>query len=112
MPTARSSNPTDAPLVAERVVQQAFARLNGRAWGIAFALLGGLGILIPTWVLVLEGGERVGPHLALLAVFFPGYSVTFAGGFIGFVYGFVVGYALGRLIGVIYNKLLPTTYSA
>ena len=108
MPTTRSSNPTDAPIVAERVVQEAFARLNGRAWGVAFALLGGLGILIPTWLLVLEGGAQVGPHLALLGVFFPGYSVTFAGGLIGFVYGFVVGYALGRLIGTIYNKLLPS----
>jgi hypothetical protein len=112
MPTTRSSNPTDAPVVADRVVHQAFARLNGRAWGVAFALLGGLGLLIPTWVLVLEGGPQVGPHLALLAVFFPGYSVTLVGGLIGFVYGFVVGYALGRLIGTIYNKLLPATYAA
>ncbi|MDQ2665196.1 MAG: hypothetical protein M3Z05_04225 [Gemmatimonadota bacterium] len=111
MPTPRSSNPTSAPEMADRVVQQAFARLNGRAWGIAFALLAGLGILIPTWVLVLEGGARVGPHLALLAVFFPGYSVTFGGGLIGFVYGFVVGYALGRLIGIIYDLLLPSPYA-
>lgn len=108
MTTPRPSNPADAPLVAERVVQQAFARLNGRAWGVAFALLGGLGILIPTWLLVLEGGPQVGPHLALLSVFFPGYSVTFIGGLIGFVYGFVVGYALGRLVGTIYNMLLPS----
>lgn len=112
MPTTRSSVPTESPVVAERVVQQAFARLNGRAWGVAFALLAGLGILISTWVLVLEGGQQVGQHLVLLAMFFPGYSVTFGGGLIGFVYGFVVGYALGRLIGTIYNKLLPSSYSA
>ena len=113
MPTTGSSHiPNATQVTAEIVVQQAFARLNGRAWGVAFALRGGLGILIPTWLLVLEGGPHVGAHLALLAVFFPGYSVTFVGGLIGFVYGFVVGYALGRLIGSIYNKLLPTTYSA
>ena len=88
------------------VVERSLARLNARAWGVAFALLGGLGLLTATWVLVFEGGAVVGPHLALLANFFPGYSVTLVGGIIGFVYGFVGGYAIGRLIGVVYNRLL------
>lgn len=87
----------------------AFARLNARAWGIALALVCGFGLLIATWVLVLEGGPVVGPHLALLGRFFPGYRVTFAGGLIGFVYAFVVGYAIGRTIGAVYNRLVPPT---
>lgn len=97
----------DTPAIAAAAVAQTFARLNARAWGIAFALLFGLGLLISTWVLVLEGGRVVGPHLALLRNFLPGYSVTFGGGLIGFVYGFVIGYAFGRLIGTVYNKLVP-----
>ena len=84
-----------------------FAHLHGRAWGIAFGLLGGFGLLIATWTLVFIGGDPVGPHLALLANFFPGYSVTIGGGLIGFVYAFVTGYALGRLVGTVYNRLLP-----
>lgn len=100
--------PTDTPAIAAAAVAQTFARLNARAWGIAFALLFGFGLLISTWVLVLEGGRVVGPHLALLRNFLPGYSVTYGGGLIGFVYGFVIGYAFGRLIGTVYNKLLPT----
>jgi hypothetical protein len=92
---------------ANAAVAATFARLNARAWGIAFALLGGLGLLASTWVLVLEGGEVVGPHLSLLKNFLPGYSVTFGGGLVGFVYGFVIGYAFGRLIGTVYNKLVP-----
>jgi hypothetical protein len=92
---------------ANAVVAATFARLNARAWGIAFALLGGLGLLASTWLLVLEGGNVVGPHLSLLKNFLPGYSVTFGGGLIGFVYGFVIGYAFGRLIGTVYNKLVP-----
>jgi len=47
----------------------------------------------------------VGPHLSLVAVFLPGYSVSIAGAFIGFAYLFVIGYGIGRLIGSVYNKL-------
>ena len=108
MTSSSSSNGPDAPIQADRIVRATFARLNARAWGIAFALLCGLGILVATWVLVLEGGPVVGPHLALLSNFLPGYSVTFVGGLIGFVYGFVIGYALGRLIGAAYNMMLPS----
>ncbi len=99
-------NPTHTTGEAAMVVERSIARLNARAWGIAFALVGGLGLLGATWILVLEGGTVVGPHLSLLANFFPGYSVTFVGGMIGFVYGFVGGYGIGRLIGVVYNRLL------
>jgi len=84
----------------------AILRLNGRAWGIAAGLLLGGGLFIATNILVLKGGANVGKHLRLLAVFFPGYSVTFVGSIIGFIYAFVLGYAVGRLIGGVYNRLV------
>jgi hypothetical protein len=108
MAPSPSSNP-DPAIVADQIVRTTFARLNGKAWGIAFALLSGLGLLIATWALVLKGGPVVGPRLALLSNFLPGYSVTFAGGLIGFVYGFVIGYAIGRLIGLVYNSMLSSS---
>jgi tetrahydromethanopterin S-methyltransferase subunit B len=80
-------------------------KLNARAWGIALGLLLGLGLALATIVLVFRGGPSVGPHLSLLALFLPGYSVSIAGAFIGFAYLFVIGYAIGRLIGSVYNKL-------
>jgi hypothetical protein len=86
-------------------LRAAILRLNARAWGIAMGLLFGLGLFIATNFLVLKGGSQVGPHLGLLAVYFPGYRVTFVGSLIGFVYAFVLGYALGRLIGTVYNRL-------
>lgn len=87
-------------------LQQALLRLNARAWGIAFGLLLGGGLFIATVVLVLRGGENVGQHLGLLRVFFPGYSISYAGAIIGFIYAFVVGYAFGRLVGSAYNFLV------
>jgi hypothetical protein len=87
-------------------LREAVLRLNARAWGIALGLLLGGGLFVATNILVLKGGHPVGPHLALLSVFFPGYRVTFLGSLIGFVYMFVVGYALGRFIGMVYNRLV------
>jgi hypothetical protein len=87
-------------------LQHALLRLNARAWGVAFGLVLGLGLFVATNVLVLRGGEVVGPHLSLLGVFLPGYRVTFLGSLLGFVYLFVIGYGLGRLIGEVYNRLV------
>ena len=80
-------------------------RLNARAWGIAVGLLFGLGVFLATVLLVLKGGPTVGPHLALLGQYLPGYTVTWRGAFIGFIYLFVIGYAVGRIIGAVYNAL-------
>ena len=90
----------------EESLNAAILRLNGRAWGIAAGLLFGGGLFLATNLLVLKGGQQVGRHLSLLAVFFPGYSVTFVGSIIGFIYAFVLGYAIGRLIGAMYNHLV------
>lgn len=88
-----------------RILRRAVLRLNAQAWGIAFGLLFGIGLFVATIILVVKGGVNVGQHLGLLSVFLPGYRVTVAGAFLGFVYMFVIGYALGRLIGAVYNRL-------
>src|SRR6185295_17338006 len=91
----------------QRQLMSTLARANERGWGIAFGLLLGVGLFLATIVLVLKGGDHPGPHLSLLRVYFPGYSVTVIGSAVGFVYAFVVGYALGRTIATLYNKLSP-----
>ena len=83
----------------------ALLRLNARAWGIAVGLVFGLALFVATIVLLMEGGPRVGAHLALIGKLLPGYRVTTGGAFIGFAYLFVIGYAIGRVIGSVYNAL-------
>lgn len=90
-----------------QTLRKTLARANEQGWGIAFGLLAGLGLFFATVVLVLKGGPNPGPHLGLLGVYFPGYSVTWLGAFIGFVYAFVGGYAVGRTIATVYNSLMP-----
>jgi hypothetical protein len=89
-----------------RQVQKTLQRMHEQGWGLACGVLLGLGLFIATNVLVIKGGDVVGPHLGLLGIFFPGYSVTFLGSLIGFVYAFVVGYGFGRTVSVIYNRLI------
>ena len=90
----------------EQALRKALVRMNEQAWGIAGGLLLGLGLFLATLVLVVRGGDRVGSHLSLLRVYFPGYSVSYTGSLIGFVYAFVLGYAIGRTIVVVYNGLV------
>ena len=92
----------------EAEFERTLARLNGRAWGVAIGCLFGLLLLAATLILVVRGGPVVGPHLALLGIFLPGYKVSIAGAFIGFVYAFVIGYALGRVVSSIYNMITPS----
>lgn len=92
-----------------RVIRREVLRLNAKVWGLSFGLLGGLGLFVSTLVLVLKGGEQVGPHLGLLSIYLPGYSVTWPGAFLGFMYMFVIGYGLGRVFGFVYNRLTGPT---
>lgn len=88
-------------------LKKALARASQQGWGIAIGSLCAVGLFVATNWLVIKGGPNPGPHLSLLSIYFPGYSVTFLGSLIGFVYAFVGGYAVGRTIAAVYNRMLP-----
>jgi hypothetical protein len=90
-------------------ILQAVLEISNTVLGFVVGIISGFGILIATVWLVLRGpvgSDEVGPHLALLSNFFPGYSVTYMGSIIGFVYGFVTGFASGWIIGWLYNRFV------
>src|SRR5688572_30408174 len=87
----------------DEVVLTRLLRLNAVAQGITTGVVAGLGVFLATNLLVIKGGDVVGPHLSLLSQFFIGYRVTFAGSLIGFVYAFVGGFACGYLVARVYN---------
>jgi len=89
----------------EERLEKAVIRLNAKFLGIVLGFVLGLGLFLATNILVLKGGPVVGPHLALLSQFFPGYRVTFLGSLIGFCYAFVVGFVIGAVLGAVYNKV-------
>jgi hypothetical protein len=90
----------------ELIVRAAFARFDVVALGIAMGCVGALGLWAATAILLVKGappGVTVGPHLALLTNFLPGYNVSWPGSVVGLFYGFLVGLAFGVLIAVVWN---------
>lgn len=87
------------------LVEASIARLRAGVLATTGGLVGGAGLALATLWLVIQGGEPVGPHLGLLANYFPGYTVTGPGVVVGFVYGALSGALLGGTIGWVYNKV-------
>ena len=92
-----------------QIIRPAIARLRANVMAVVFALFGGFGLFIATVWLVLHGGTEfegqriVGPHLGLLSNYYPGYSVTWAGAFVGFAYAAVTGAVVGYCVAWVYN---------
>ncbi|MBI5648952.1 MAG: hypothetical protein HZC40_00645 [Chloroflexi bacterium] len=87
----------------EKMVLTRLMHLNAIIIGLITGVIVGGGIFFVTIFLVLKGGMNVGVHLILLDNFFPGYTVTVPGSFLGFLYGFLAGFGLGYVVGILYN---------
>jgi hypothetical protein len=108
MSTTTTSTPVDAARFDEMRMEigRAVARLKAGILSLVFGLLAGTGLFAMTAVLLLDGGPNAGLHLRLLGNYFPGYTVTWPGAFIGFGWGFIAGAAVGWSIGIIYNRIV------
>jgi len=87
------------------LLAQAVAHLRASVMATTFGLAGGTGLFFATAWLVIRGGQVVGPHLGLLDNYFPGYSVTWPGAFLGLFYGAVVGAVAGWILAFTYNRI-------
>ena len=88
-----------------KLLEASIARLRASVMALVFGLVGGVGLFVATLWLVIRGGPIVGPHLGLMGQYFPGYTVTWFGCFVGFFYGALVGAATGWLIAWLYNRI-------
>jgi hypothetical protein len=79
----------------KEALAQAFPKLDRVALALSLGAVSGVVLLLATLALVLKGGEVVGPNLALLQNYFPGYAVTIQGSILGLVYGFATGFLGG-----------------
>jgi protoporphyrinogen oxidase len=85
---------------------QAFPKLDRRAFGLLLGVTVGALLFLATLILVLKGGDVVGPNLGLLNQFFPGYSVTTLGSVVGLAYGFIVAFIGGWLFAFLRNAVV------
>jgi protoporphyrinogen oxidase len=86
-----------AKISADDLIEAAFAKLDSVALGAALSVVCGLSVFIATVALLLKGGDRVGPRLALLGNYFIGFSVTWEGAFIGMLWAGALGFGLGYI---------------
>jgi hypothetical protein len=90
----------------DAIIRLSFARFDIRALATALGFTMGAMVWVATAALLVKASGstgEVGPHLSLLARFFPGYSVTWVGSFVGFAYGFVLGFMVGTGIALSWN---------
>ncbi|MGH7824167.1 MAG: FAD-dependent oxidoreductase [Candidatus Binatia bacterium] len=81
--------------VLEEALPGAFPKLDRVAFGVSLGATAGICLALATLILVLKGGETIGPNLQLLSQYFPGYTVTIQGSLLGLAYGFVSGFIGG-----------------
>jgi protoporphyrinogen oxidase len=97
-PAGRKTVLRSAP---EEIVEDSFARLDPVALGFSVGLVMAVGLFLATAVLLLKGGDVVGPNLALLTHYLPGFRVSWGGSMIGSLEaggaGFLLGFAAAWL---------------
>lgn len=82
------------------------ARLDPRALGLACGLVCGMWLWLATVILLVRGGDRVGPTLALLSQYFVGFAVTPVGSLVALLYGSLTGFVLGYLFAQLRNTMV------
>ena len=91
----------DVPLA---LIRKAFSRLDELGLAVAFAVIGGLYVLLPTlWIVARD--MKVA-EFQLLSQYFVGYDVSGRGAFVGMCYGSGLGFLLGWFTAFLRNSLL------
>ncbi len=93
------------PATQEDLILRSIARLRAGVLAIVCGCLGGVALFVATVWLLIRGGESVGAHLGLLGQYFPGYSVTWGGAFVGLFWGVLVGGVVGWATAWVYNLI-------
>lgn len=92
--------------VVRVILQALFAKLDRNGMAAAMGTVFGLGLFLATAILLVNGapsGISVGPHLAGLNTFLPGYTISWTGALVGGTYAALIGAAIGYGLAVLWN---------
>ena len=90
----------------ETILERVFLKLDRVALGVSLGTVTGLALFLATLILVMKGGDVVGPNLRLLSQYFPGYQVTASGSALGLFYGFLMGFIGGWSFALLRNTMM------
>lgn len=78
--------------------------LNSILLSLTFGLFCGTAVVFVTYLSMAVTGQEAGYYLQLLGVFFPGYTVTLGGAWVGFFWAFVFAALSGFVVYQIYAR--------
>ena len=96
----------NAPGADELLAARLFAKLDTVAFTIATGCVAAVAMFLATAALLVVSpapGQAVGPHLSAFSSFWPGYSVSWLGAFVGAFYAFWVGSLAGFGLALFWN---------
>jgi hypothetical protein len=85
---------------------RALVRFNSHILGVTIGVIASAGLWLATLVLLLYESEHPGPLLGQLRYFFPGYSVSITGAFVGALWAGGAGYIVGAFFARAYGPWL------
>jgi hypothetical protein len=97
----RAARPT-----LEEALAEIFAKYDAVALGSAVGSVAGILALLATAMLLIKGGNVVGPNLSLLGNYFLGYEVSWAGALLGLVEAGIGGFGFGWVLASMINAVI------
>src|SRR5258705_7482522 len=82
---------------------EVFAKLDGPAMGLSVGCMAGLLLFLATLTLASSGDAILARYFQLLGNYFPSYTVTIRGSFLGLAYGFATGFVTGGCFACLRN---------
>ena len=95
-----------AKVTIEEALGKVFGKYDSVALGSAVAVIAGALVFLATSILLIKGGDPVGPNLSLLGTFLLGYEVSWAGAFLGFVEAGLGGFGFGYVLALMINGVI------
>ena len=94
-----------APRLGE-VLGRAFARYDPVALGVAVGTVASVGLFLAAAVLLIRGGDVIGPKLSLLGQFLPGFGMTWPQAALGAAEAGALGFLFGALLASLLNGVV------
>ena len=94
-------------LLALQITKERVMRLDIKAFALACAIVGGLGLPVLTWWIIAFEGPSTAP--TWLSHIYRGYTLTWTGSFIGGVWAFFDGLIGGAIFAWLYDLMEART---
>ena len=90
----------------EEALARVFANYDSVALGSAVGVVAGALVFLATAILLMRGGDPVGPNLSLLGHYLLGYEISWAGAVLGLVEAGLGGFGFGFVLASMVNGVV------